>query len=139
MTLMEPTIGRPKVARAYAWLIVLVPLAVIVQGALFAGFYSEAEGGLLDAHGLFGEIMGIAILIILTPLAFLARFPRRLRVGWWTLGLAAVWNIQAHVFGYGIEDVAWFGMLHVPLAFIIFGLGLYLPWHSHRALAGRPD
>ena len=36
---------------------------------------------------------------------------------------SVIWNIQAHVFGYGIEDVAWFGMLHVPLAFIIFGAG----------------
>ena len=136
---MEQTIRRPKVARAYAWLIVLVPLAVIVQGILFAGFYSEAEGDLLDAHGVVGDILGIVILVILTPLAFLARFPRRLSMGWWSLGLAVVWNIQSHVFGRGIEDVGWFEMLHVPLALIIFGLGLYLTWYAHRALAGRPD
>lgn len=139
MTLKEGTIGRPKVARVYAWLIVLVPVAVIVQGFLFSRFYSEAEGGSLDAHGLVGEILGIAILVIITPLAFLARFPRRLGMGWWTLGLAVVWNIQAHVFGYGIEDVEWFEMVHVPLALIIFGLGLYLTWYAHRALAGRVD
>ena len=136
---MEQTIGRPKVARAYAWLIVLVPLAVIVQGILFAGFYSEAEGGLLDAHGLVGDILGIAILVILTPLAFLARFPRRPSVGWWTLGLAVIWNIQAHVFGRGIEDVGRFEMLHVPLALIIFGVALYLTQQAHRALAGPPN
>ena len=136
---MEQTIGRPKVARAYAWLIVLTPLAVIVQGILFAGFYSEAEKGLLDAHGMFGQILGIAIVVILTPLAFLARFPRRLRSGWWTLGLGVLWIIQAEVLGYGIEDVGWLEMVHIPLAFIIFGLALYLTWRAHRALAGRPD
>ena len=131
---MEQTIGRPKVARTYAWLMVLVPLAVIVQGILFAGFYSEAEGRLMDAHGLFGEILGIVILVILTPLAFLARFPRRMRVGWRTLVLAVIWNIQAHVFGFGIEDVGWFEMVHVPLALIIFGVALYLTQQAHRAL-----
>ena len=135
---MEQNIGRPKVARAYAWLIVLVPLAVIAQGGLFAGFYSEAEGGFLDAHSIVADILGIAILVILTPLALLARFSQRLSTGWWTLGLALVWNIQGHVFGYGIADVGWFEMVHIPLAFIIFGLALYLTQHAHRALARRP-
>ena len=83
--------------------------------------------------------LGIAIVVILTPLAFLARFPRRLRAGWWTLGLSVVWLIQAHVLGYGIEDVGWLEMLHVPLAFIILGLALYLTWQAHRALTRRPD
>ena len=136
---MQETIGRPRVARAYAWLIVLAPLAVIVQGILFGWFYREFDRDILNMHGIFGEISGGIMLVILTPLAFVARFPRRLGLCWWTLGLAVVWNIQAHVFGYGIEDVRWFEVVHIPLAFIIFGIALYLAWFSHKALAGRPD
>ena len=50
-------------------------------------------------------------------MGFLARFPRRLRIGWWTVLLAILWNVQAHVFGYGIEDVRWFEMVHIPVAY----------------------
>ena len=134
---MQETIGRPKVARAYAWLIALTPLVIVVQGILFGGFYSRTEVDFLDAHGMLGEISGGIILIILTPLAFLARFPRRLGLGWWTLGLGILWNVQAHLFGYGIEDVKWFEMIHIPLAFIIFGIALYLTWSCHKGLASR--
>ena len=40
---MEQVTGRPRVAKAYAWLISLAALVVVVQGFLFAAFYSEAE------------------------------------------------------------------------------------------------
>ena len=53
-------------------------------------------------------------------------------MGWWTLVLALVWNLQAHVFGYGIEDFRWMTMVHIPLALIIFGLALLLTGKAHR-------
>ena len=134
---MEQAIGRPRVAKAYAWLISLAALVVVVQGFLFAAFYSEAVKGFLDAHGIEGELAGYILVVVLVPLAFLARFPRTLRMGWWTVALALIWNIQAHVFGFGIADVRWFEMIHIPLALGIFGLALYLTGKAHRAVRGR--
>ncbi len=131
---MEQGIGRPRLAKSYAWLISFAALVVIVQGFLFAAFYSEAEKDFLEAHGLEGELMGYIIVVALVPLGFLSRFPRSLQMGWWTVGLALVWNIQAHVFGFGIEDVRWFEMIHIPLAILIFGLTLYLAVKAHRAI-----
>ena len=51
-----------------------------------------------------GEISGVIVLIVLTPLGFLSRFPKGWRMGWLTLTLGLLWNVQAHVFGYGIKD-----------------------------------
>ena len=135
---MERTIGRPIIARIYAWAAALAALVIIVQGITFGGFYS-GRGNLLNVHGELGEISGIVVLVILTPLGFLARFPRRWRIGWLTLVLAVVWNIQAHVFGYGIEDERTLEMVHIPTAFLIFGLALYLAGKTLRASMGRPD
>ena len=119
-------IGRPRVAIAYALLSGLMAAAVIAQGLLFAGFYSELKADYLNAHEQLGVASELFTLVILTPLGFLARFPRKWRVGWQTLALAVVWNIQAHVFGYGIEDERTLEMVHIPVAFLIFGFALYL-------------
>ena len=80
----------------------------------------------MNAHEQLGVASELFTLVILTPLGFLARFPRKWRVGWQTLALAVVWNIQAHVFGYGIEDERTLEMVHIPVAFLIFGFALYL-------------
>ncbi len=72
------TIGRPRVAQAYVWLTALVATIVFIQGGLFAGFYSEGESGLIDAHQWVGEISGYIAVVVLIPLAFVARFPREL-------------------------------------------------------------
>ena len=135
---MEQAIGRPRVARAYAWLIALATLTVVVQGFLFAGFYSEADKGYIDIHASVAVIPLIVVVLIITPLAFLARFPRGLRTGWLTLILAVLWFAQ-HSIGFGIDDERWLAMIHIPLALLIFGLALYLTGKAHRALRGRFD
>ncbi len=73
---MEQPIRWPRVARAYAVLIALVPVTVVLQGFLFAGFYSEGEKGFLNVHGAVADISLLVIVLIVTPLAFLARFRR---------------------------------------------------------------
>ena len=40
--------------------------------------------------------------------------------------LAVLWSVQAHVLGYGIEDFRWFDIIHIPLAFGVLLLVLYL-------------
>ena len=128
---------RSRTARAYTWLLGLVTLEVVLQAFLFSAFYGRGEAGFIDAHGIAGELTGYIVVLIATPLAFAARFPRRARIGWLTLLLALLWSIQAHFLGYGIRQIGtWLAMLHIPLAFVILGLGAYLTiqaWRLSRA------
>ena len=133
---MEQAIGRPRVASAYAWLISLAALVVVVQGFLFAAFYSEAEKGFLDAHAAVADISLLVVALIITPLAFLARFPRNLRMGWLTLALAVLWLAQ-HSTGFELENTRWLEMIHIPLGLGIFGLALYLAGKAHRTVSRR--
>ena len=135
---MEKAIGRPVIAHIYAWGVALAALVVIVQGIMFGGFYS-GRGDLLEVHEWLGAISGYVVLVILTPLGFLARWPRGWQIGWLTLVLGVLWNIQAHVLGFGIEDERSLQMVHIPVAFLIFGLALYLAGKTLRALVGRSD
>ena len=128
------TIGRPRLAIAYTWITALLTLVVFVQGFLFGAFYSERNRDFIDIHGLEGEFSGFIIVVVLIPLALAARFPRELRMGWWTVAWAVLWNLQAHVFGYGIEDVRWFAMIHVPLALFLLAMGLHLASRAHRGI-----
>lgn len=131
---MEEPIGRRRVARAYAWLMAAVTVSVVVQGFLFSAFYSGEGNAYRDAHGVFGSLIGLILLVILIPLAFRARFPKRMRIGWWTVGLAVLWNVQAHIIGFGIGAARWLEMIHIPLAFVILGLGAYLAGKAYVAL-----
>ncbi len=132
---MEQAIGRPRVARAYAALIALATLTVVVQAFLFAGFYSEGEKGFIDVHAALADISLIFVVLIVTPLAFLARFRRDRRFGWLTLTLAVLWFVQ-YSLGYVIADVRWLEMIHIPLALVILGLAHYLTGGAYRVLKG---
>ena len=107
-----------------------------MQGFLFSGFYSGQGKAFLDAHGIEGELTGFILVVVLIPLGFLARFPSSLHIGRWTIVLALLWNLQTHVFGYGIEDARWMEMIHIPTAFGILLLGLYLTTQAWRAVKG---
>ena len=136
---MEQAIGRPRIARAYTTLIALATLTIVVQGFLFAAFYNEGKRGFIDVHSLVADISLLVVVLIITPVAFLARFRRDRRIGWLTLILAVLWFAQYAV-GFGIEEyVRWLEMIHIPLAFLIFGLALYLSGGAYRALKGRLD
>ena len=81
-----------------------------------------------------GGISSYIAFIVLIPLAFVSRFPRELRVGWWALSWGILWNIQVHVFGSGIEDVSRFGIIHIPLAIFLVISGLYLAFRARQTL-----
>ena len=134
---MEEQIGRRRLATIYMWLAGIATAEVVLQGFLFSGFYGRGEQTFIDIHGYAGELTGYVLLVVLIPLGFLARFPRGMRMGWWAVGLAILWNLQTHVFGYGIEDFRWFEMLHIPAAFGALFLALYLTYRARNALAAR--
>ena len=131
---MEESAVRRRTASTYAWLMAVTASFVVVQGTLFAAFYSERDGGYIEAHGIVGSLVGMVLLVVLVPLGFLGRFPGGQRMGWWTVLLAVLWNVQAHIFGYGIADTRWFEIVHIPLAFGILALGAYLAFRAFRVL-----
>ena len=76
--------GRPRVALAYVWLTGIVTLSVFVQGGLIgAWLYRPAESWILETHGTVGSVVGY-VAIVPFLLALRARFPRELKLGWWT-------------------------------------------------------
>jgi hypothetical protein len=128
--------GRPRVAKAYAWLISLLALAVILQGAFAAaGLYHDRD--LIAFHRMLGDLSMILAVLVLLPLAFLARFPRSLRIGLLTAVLAVLWIVQ-YFLGDFIGQVRWLAILHVPNAFLMFGLALFLAGLAHRVVWRRP-
>ncbi|MFQ5933971.1 MAG: hypothetical protein ACE5KI_04950 [Dehalococcoidia bacterium] len=121
-------------ARAFAVLAPLVVLVIIVQGILFAGGIYE-EPDLNDAHRWVGEVSLVAV-VVLIPLGFLARFPRRLWIEPLTVLMAVLWIVQIEL-GFLIEDERWVSMLHIPNSFLIFALALILTARVHRAMRGK--
>lgn len=132
---MDQKIGLPHLAKAYAALMPLSALSVIVQGVFFAGLYSEGKSGYLDAHQALGAA-SVAVVLVCLPLAYLARFPREVLVGHLTTAVAVLWVIQ-YLLGQYSEDQRWFAFLHIPLAFIIFGLAVVASGRAHRSIAGK--
>ena len=80
--------GRTRVVQAYVWLTGIVTLFLFVQGGLIgAWLYKPSEDWTLDAHGIVGSVIGF-VAIVPFLLALRARFPRRLKLGWWTFAWA---------------------------------------------------
>ena len=134
---MDQKIGMPRLAKAYAVLMPLSALSVIVQAILFGGWYSEVDAGYLDAHQALGAA-SVAVVLVCLVLAHLARFPREALVGHLTDVLAVLWVVQ-YMLGQYSEDQRWFSFLHIPLAFIIFGLAVVASGRAHRSIAGNSD
>ena len=130
----DEQIGRRRLASIYMWIAGFATVEVVLQGFLFSGFYGRGEQTFIDIHGYAGELTGYVLVVVLIPLGFFARFPRRLGMGWWAVGLALLWNLQTHVFGYGIEETRWFEMLHIPTAFGALFLALFLTIRARSAL-----
>ena len=131
---LDKTICRRRVAIAYTVLIALVTFSVVVQGFLFSGFIAGEGLDYRDAHGLVGTLVGFIMLVVVIPLAFVAKFPKQMRIGWWTVGLTLLYNVQGHVLGFGIEDVRSLEMIHIPVAFLIFGISIYLTGRVYAVL-----
>ena len=131
---MERSPHRPQLARAFAWLISLTPLLVILQAFLFGGFYEKFNSDLIDAHQAVGFISMILV-VVLAFLAYFARFPRESRVLHLAIALALLWIIQWLLGGITTDEARWVAILHVPNGLLVFGLALLLAARTHRTLA----
>ncbi|MBM3926407.1 MAG: hypothetical protein FJ320_10590 [SAR202 cluster bacterium] len=127
---MAETIGRPKFARIFAMLVPLLPLILLLQAIMFAGFYEEFNRDFLDIHLYVARISNIFVVLLLV-IAFVARFPRSYRVLPIMIAIALLWIIQ-DAMGESISDARWLVWLHIPNAFILFGLTIALAGRLHR-------
>ncbi len=129
---MTNGVVRPRAASAYAWLTALAAGTVVAQAFLFGGFYWEG-GDWIRAHLQLGRISTFLVVAVITPLAFFAGFPRQLGITRMTVVLAVLWLLQTAL-GDAMDSARWLVIIHVPLAFVIFGLALLLTGKAHRAL-----
>jgi hypothetical protein len=128
---MNQAIGRPWAARTYIWLVVLASLVIIAQALLFGSFYAQG-GNWMEGHLYLARISTLVVAAILTPLGFLARFPTEMRIGPLTVTLAVLWLVQTSL-GDAMDFARWLVVIHIPLAFVLFGLALWLIGKAHQA------
>ena len=106
--------NRELMVRAYAILMPLAALSVVVQAILFAGRYSEGQSWYLTAHMHVGSA-SLLIVVICLGLAIFGRFPQATRILPLTVILVLLWLGQ-YLLGEYSDKVRW----------------LSFPSHTHR-------
>lgn len=127
--------NRDLMLRAYAMLMPLAALSVVVQAILFAGRYSEGQSWYLTAHMHVGSA-SLLIVVVCLGLAIFGKFPQATRILPLTGVLVALWLGQ-YLLGEYADKVRWLSFLHIPLAFLVFGLAVMLTGRAHRLMAGQ--
>jgi heme A synthase len=121
--------------RWFAPLAGLTSLAILCQAITAGQFVSQEDrDGWIEAHNIIGLLT--VVLAVATAVVAVILFRRRSRAIVWAAIALAVLTILQLVIGHLITDLeqdGWIG-LHVPLAFVIFGL---TGWLSFRSAALR--
>ena len=132
---MSQHIGRPFLAKLYAVIVSLTTLAIILQAVLFGGFYQDLspDSIWLNLHGIVGNVTALLVILILTPLSYLARFPANIRITILTFALALIW-ILIYEMGRASDQETSLVMIHIPLAVVAFGLSGHLTARSFLAI-----
>jgi ABC-type uncharacterized transport system permease subunit len=103
-------------------------LAIFVQAITAGEFVSQKHrGGWIDAHDIVADIVAVlALATMVFTIVALRKTSRALLVG--TIVLFALVVLQT-VIGHQITDnnQDWLIGVHVPLAFIVFGIAVWLP------------
>ena len=128
--------NRGLMLKAYAVLMPLAALSVVVQAILFAGRYSEGQAWYLTAHMHLGSA-SLLIVVICLGLAIFGKFPQATRILPLTGILVLLWLGQYLLGEYTTDKVRWPSFLHIPMAFIVFGLAAMLSGRAHRLMGGK--
>ena len=128
---MNQNIGRPILAKVYAGIVSLTTLCVVFQAVLFGGFYQDLspDSIWIELHGIVGSVSALIVIILLTPLSYLARFPASSRITMLTFGLAVIW-VLTYGMGRESDQERSLVMIHMPLAVVAFGLAGHLTARS---------
>ena len=134
---MTESIGRPKLARIFAWLVPILPLVLLLQAIMFSGYYEEFNRDFLDIHLYVARVSNLFVILLLI-LALIVRFPRSYRILPLIAAVTFLWIAQ-DAMGESISDARWLVWLHIPNAFILFGLSIILAARVHRLVFRKPS
>jgi heme A synthase len=118
----------PATLKWFSALVGLTSLAIFVQAVTAGEFVSQKNrGGWISAHDIIADVVAVlALALMIFTIVTLRKASRPLLVG--SIVLLVLVVIQTSL-GYQITDNKqdWLIGIHVPLAFIIFGIAVWLP------------
>ena len=121
----------PSTLKWFSALVGLTSLAIFGQAITAGEFVSQNHrGGWISAHDVISDVVAsLALATMIFTIVRLRKVSRPLFVG--TIVLFALVVIQIFI-GHQITDnnEDWLIGVHVPLAFIIFGIAVWLPINS---------
>ena len=135
-----PTVS-PSTYRWFAILTGLTSLSIFVQAIIAGLFVSQPHrGSWIDVHSIVANV--VVVLALATAIFTIVMLRRALRsVMWGSVALFVLVVVQV-VIGHLITDASLDGLIavHVPLAFVVFGLSGWLAVQSamSRRRAGSP-
>jgi ABC-type uncharacterized transport system permease subunit len=117
--------------RVFSALVGLTSLAIFLQAITAGEFVSQKDrDGWINAHDVIANIVALlALATMIFAIVALRKYSRPLLIG--TIALFVLVVIQTFL-GHQITDnhQDWLIGIHVPLAFIIFGIAVWLPIQS---------
>jgi hypothetical protein len=132
----------PQVLKGFSALVGVTSLVVFVQAVTAGEFVSQNHrDGWISAHDIVADVLAVlALATMVFTIVTLRKSSRSLTAG--TIVLFVLVAIQT-VIGHQITDNKqdWLIGVHVPLAFVVFGIAVWLPIHAvalRRATAARP-
>ena len=118
----------PSALKAFSALVGITSLAIFVQAVTAGEFVSQKNrGGWISAHDVVSNVVAVlALALAIFAIVKLRKASRPLLVGSIVLLVLVVVQI---VLGHQITDNKqdWLIGIHVPLAFIIFGIAVWMP------------
>jgi heme A synthase len=128
---MTTTTVSANAFKGFSALIGVTSLAIFAQAIVAGEFVSQDHRkGWIDAHDIVADIVAVlALATMIYAIVRLRRASRALLVG--TIVLFVLVVVQTLI-GHQITDnhQDWLIGIHVPLAFIIFGIAIWLPIQS---------
>jgi ABC-type uncharacterized transport system permease subunit len=118
----------PSTLKWFSALVGVTSLAIFVQAVTAGEFVSQKHrGGWIDAHDIVADVVAVlALVTMILTIAKLRQASRPLLIGTVVLFvLVAVQTLLGHQITDNDQD--WLIGIHVPLAFIIFGIAVWLP------------
>ena len=118
----------PSTLKWFSALTGLTSLAIFAQAITAGEFVSQKHrGGWIDAHDIVADVVAVlALATMIFTIVALRKTSRALLVG--TIVLFVLVVVQTLI-GHQISDnhQDWLIGVHVPLAFIVFGIAVWLP------------
>jgi hypothetical protein len=117
--------------KAFSALIGVTAVAIFLQAVIAGEFVSQRHrGGWIDVHSIVADV--VDVLALATMIFAIVKLRGTSRALLWgsviLLVLVVVQTFIGHLITDGNQD--WLIGIHVPLAFIIFGLAIWMPIQS---------